>query len=461
MKISYILPSATIKKDMTKITLKENQKDNRFVESKDKATSLVVGIEKRKDMTQRKLHILMRKIIAAAHTHKIKKITISFSEFSFPQLRMNSEELAELLTINFEMANFQFTHYKTPPKEGWDEVEEVYLVGQKNPSIEKGVAKGQIIAKNVNATRVLANTPGGDMTPSILALAAKNAIKRLGVKVKILDEEEMKKIGMGGILGVGKGSSEKPQFIILEYYGKKIGKPIVLVGKGVTFDSGGLNIKPGESMADMNMDMSGGAAVIHAIAAAAALKMKKNIVALIPAVENMPSGSSFRPGDILKTLSGKTIEVLNTDAEGRIILADALTFAKKFNPRLVIDVATLTGAALVALGQRATALFTKDERLEKLFRQTGEEAGDYVWPLPLWDEYDEDIKGTFGDVANISKTRYGGAITAAAFLKQFADTYPWVHLDIAPRMTSIEGEYLAKGAIGAPVRLLIKILEKF
>ena len=159
-------------------------------------------------------------------------------------------------------------------------------------------------------------------------------------------------------------------------------------------------------------------------------------------------------------MSGKTIEVLNTDAEGRIIWADALSYAKKYNPRLVVDVATLTGAALVALGQRASALFTKDEKLEKLFRELGEESGDYLWPLPLWDEYEEDIKGTFGDWANIGKNRYGGAITGAMFLYQFAKDFPWVHLDIAPRMTSIEGEYLAKGAAGAPVRLLIKVLER-
>ena len=461
MKILYTTQTAPIEKEFVHIILKESQKDSRFVENSDKIASLVIGIDKKRDMTLRKLFVLPRKIIAIAKQYKIKKLVMDFSDFSFPHLRILSQELGEILAINFEMANFQFNTYKTPPKEGWDEVEEILLLGPKNPKINAGIVKGQVVAKEVNATRTLANTPGSDMTPAILAEAARNAVKKLGVKVRVLDEEDMKELGMGGILGVGKGSSEKSKFIIMEYFGRKTGKPVILVGKGVTFDSGGLNIKPGDSMSDMNMDMSGGAAVIHTVAACAAINLKKNIIGLIPAVENMPSGSSFRPGDILKTMSGKTIEVLNTDAEGRIILADALTYAEKYKPRLVIDVATLTGAALVALGQRATALFTKDERLEKLFRQTGEESGDYVWPLPLWDEYDEEIKGTFGDVANISKTRYGGAITGAAFLKQFAQNYPWAHLDIAPRMTSIEGEYLAKGAIGTPVRLLVKLLEKF
>jgi leucyl aminopeptidase len=298
------------------------------------------------------------------------------------------------------------------------------------------------------------------MTPSVLANEARRVAAKLPIKVKIFGVPEMQKLKMGGVLGVGKGSAFPAKFIVMEYFGDKKGEaPVVLVGKGVTFDTGGINLKPGDSMLGMNMDMSGGAAVIHALAAAARLKVKKNIVVLVPAVENMPSGTSYRPGDILRSMSGKTIQVDNTDAEGRIILADALRYAKRYDPALVVDVATLTGAAVVALGERASALFTQDRDLEQRFRELGETSGDYVWPLPLWDEYDAEIKGTFGDVSNLGKTRWGGAITAAAFLKQFADGYPWVHLDIAPRMTAVEGEYLAKGAAGAPVRLLVKLLE--
>ena len=268
---------------------------------------------------------------------------------------------------------------------------------------------------------------------------------------------------MGGVLGVAQGSSEDPKFIIAEYNGgPKTQKPVVLVGKGVTFDSGGLNLKPSDSIYEMHLDMSGGAAVIHAVIAAAKLKLKCNVVALVPAVENMVSGSSYRPGDVLRSMSGKTIEVMNTDAEGRVILADALTYAERYKPRLVVDVATLTGASMVALGTRASAIFTRDEKLEHLLRELGEKSGDYVWPLPLWDEYEEEVKGTFGDVANIGKKdRLGGAITAAIFLYQFAKNYPWVHIDMAPRMTTIEGEYLSKGAAGAPVRLLVKLLEEY
>ena len=238
-------------------------------------------------------------------------------------------------------------------------------------------------------------------------------------------------------------------------------QPIVLVGKGVTFDTGGLNLKPSNAIYEMHMDMSGGAAVIHSIVLAARLKLKKNVVALIPAAENMVSGSSYHPGDVLKGMSGKTIEILNTDAEGRVILSDALTYAKRYKPRLVVDVATLTGAAMVALGQRASAIFTRDPELENRFRALGEATGDYVWPMPLWDEYEAEIKGTFGDWANLGKNSYGGAITGAMFLYQFAKDYPWVHIDMAPRMTSTDGDNLARGAAGEPVRLLLRLLETF
>jgi leucyl aminopeptidase len=230
----------------------------------------------------------------------------------------------------------------------------------------------------------------------------------------------------------------------------------------VTFDSGGLNLKPSEAMSDMHMDMSGAASVVATMRLASELKIKRNIVGLIPVVENMPSGKSYHPGDILRTSCGKTIEVLNTDAEGRIILADALCYAKRFKPSFIIDVATLTGAATVALGQRAMAIFSNNEAFLEKVKNLGELSGDYVWPMPLWEEYEEDIKGTFGDVANTGKTRYGGAITGALFLYQFIKDsgVPWLHIDMAPRITSIEGEYLAKGSSGAPVRLLVKILRE-
>ena len=421
-----------------------------------------------KDITRRKLVLLARKIVSVVKAHHIERVHIDvadlFRQLGDSHLHLKEEELAELISTHMELANFEFVVYKSEPKEGWKFLRDVFVTGCKTKTVQKAFLRGQVIAKEINACRSLANTPGGDMTPALLAGAARNAVRGLPVKITVLGEREIKKVGMGGILGVSCGSDEKPQFIILEYRGGTSNeKPVVMVGKGVTFDTGGLNLKPSDAIYEMHMDMSGGAAVIHAVALAARLGIKRNIIGLVPAVENMPSGSSYHPGDVLQSLSGRTIEVLNTDAEGRIILADAITYAKRYKPRLVVDVATLTGAAMAALGQRCSAIFTEDETLEHQLRAWGEESGDYVWPLPLWEEYADEVTGTFGDIANVGKTRYGGAITAAKFLHAFAKDLkcPWVHIDMAPRMTSIEGEYLAKGAVGAPVRLLLRIIENF
>ena len=438
-------------------------KESALVRHDDSTHTLEIDLGGAKDdITRRSLTVLLRKIVFCAKAHRISKLFLSLPDFTFRKVRLREQELAELIAIHFELANFEFIKYKTPPNEGWKTVTDVFVAGRDTRYIKTGIERGQIIAEEVNACRALANTPGGDMTPRLLAEEARNAAKNVPVDVTVLGKNQMEQIGMGGILGVARGSNEEPQFIILSYRGgREKEKPIVLVGKGVTFDTGGLNLKPSEAIYEMHMDMSGGAAVIHAVALAAKLRLKKNVIGLVPAVENMPSGSSYHPGDVLKSLSGKTIEVLNTDAEGRIILADGITYAKRYNPKLVVDVATLTGAAMAALGQRCSAIFTEDQKLERQIRALGEESGDYVWPLPLWDEYEEEIKGTFGDVANIGKTRYGGAITAAKFLHSFAKELgcPWIHIDMAPRMTSIDGEYLAKGAAGVPVRLLLRILE--
>lgn len=449
-------------KDAARVVLKPVDESFIFAGSGGRK-SIQLGIGRPEKITRRKLTKSVRRIISLAKSAKIKKIGLNFGDFVFKHLNLPAKELAEILAINLELANFEFVRYKSRPRGGWNFVQTVLISGRTTPEIKNGFKNGQIIVQEVNACRVLANTPGGEMTPSVLAEAAKTACKNLPVKVSVLWRKEMQELKMGGVLGVAKGAKEEPKFIIMEYLaGNPKKKPIVLVGKGVTFDTGGLNIKTGEGMYEMHMDMSGASAVIHAIAAAARLKIAKNIVGLIPAVENMPSNESFRPGDILRMMSGKTVEIINTDAEGRVILADALTYARKYKPRLVVDVATLTGAALAALGQRASAIFSKDENLLKIFQELGEESGDYVWPLPLWDEYEDDgIKGTFADIANAHKTRYGGAILGAMFLYQFAKGLPWVHIDMAPRMTSIDGDNLAKGATGEPTRLLIKLLEKF
>lgn len=457
--MKYTFSSRAATKEYTSVVL---SMDSDMLVQKDGKMSISLATGKREEMTRRKLISLVRRVVASAKAAKVKKIAISFTDFVFPHLEISKEELAELIAVNLEMANFEFTKYKTKPKEGWSALTEAVIVMKADKAVEIAWKKGKTIGEEVNATRTLANTPGGDMTPSLLADAAREAAADLPIEVKVLDEMDMEELGMGAILGVGRGSDDAPRFIVMEYMGgEPEERPVVLVGKGVTFDTGGLNLKPSSAIYDMHMDMSGGAAVIHSIVLAARLKLRKNVIALIPAAENMVSGSSYHPGDVLKGMSGKTIEILNTDAEGRLILSDALTYAKRYKPRLVVDVATLTGAAVVALGQRASAIFTRDQELEARFRALGEATGDYVWPLPLWDEYEAGIKGTFADFANLGKNSYGGAIDGAIFLYQFAKDYPWVHIDMAPRMTTTDGDNLARGAAGEPVRLLTRLLEQF
>lgn len=422
---------------------------------------LVLGYGKKEEMSLRNLRLLIRRAVYIAKGRHFTSLVLNLSEWHFPKLQLEEEELTEILGVNIFLSNYAFNQYKTPPEEGFVNINRVNFCGvHKRARVTQSLQQAKIIGEEVNAARSIANTPAGDMTPQHLVLHVKRSVRKLPIKVTIFDEKRLAKEKMTGILAVGKGSEAGPRFMILEYRGGKAKEPVtVLVGKGVTFDSGGINLKPSDAILGMNMDMSGAASVLHALVACVRLKTKKNIIALIPAVENMISGRSYRPGDIIRTASGKTIEVQNTDAEGRIILADALHYAKRYNPKLVIDVATLTGAAMVALGDRASALFTEDEKLEKELRHISTRVGDPVWPLPLWDEYTEDIKGVYADIGNVGTTRYGGAITAALFLKQFVN-YRWVHLDIAPRMVANASETLAKGSLGAGVQLLIHFLAK-
>lgn len=429
---------------------------------------LEIGAGKPEEMNRRRFVILCRAIVQAAKATRAKKIALQFDRT--PELFKNlqditPEDISRIAAENFEMANFSFTTYKTKPKEGWDVVEEILLYGKSSKSIEEAAKKGQIIGQGVNACRELANTPGEHMTPKLLAKAAKEAVKGLPVTVTTLGVKEMEKLGMGALLGVGKGSADEPTFTIMEYKGAP-GAPIVLAGKGITFDSGGLNIKPSNSIYEMHMDMSGAAAMMHTIALAARLKLKKHVIALLPSAENMLGHNAMRPGDVLKSLSGKTIEVIDTDAEGRLVLSDAITYAKRFKPSVVIDAATLTGAAHVALGNYASGVMTRSDELAQSLLTLGEESGDYLWRLPLWDEYEDAVKSNFADIANIpidGSARYGGATNGAMFLWQFAKELdcPWAHLDIAPRMTSAPGDELAKGAAGAPVRLLVRFIEEW
>lgn len=450
-------------KGFAKVVLNESIANNRLVRD-GKKEFLEIKVPKKKEMNRRKWIILVRSIIQEAKKNKIAKLEIDWKNLtSYENL---GENLSQIFVEALHMADYEFRKYKSKPEEGWFDMEEIIVAVSKDDKTfsEKEFKKGLVVADYVNFCRDLANTPGGDMTPKHLVDITRAKIKNTKIKMQVLNEKQMKMKKMNGVLTVGKGSQYPSQFIILEYWGDdKKNNPTVLIGKGVTFDSGGIDTKPHPGGLEMMMDMSGGAAVISTILAAEKLNYSKNIVALIPVVENMPSGSSMRPGDIVEMIDGTKVEIGHTDAEGRLILADALVFAKKFKPEYVIDVATLTGAAMVALGERASAFFTDNEELSEKVIELSEKTGDYVWRLPLWDEYAEEISGTHGDIANI-RTKgtpgYGGSITAALFLKHFTKDYTknWMHIDIAPRMTAVFDEQLSKGAIGTPIRLLMELL---
>jgi len=430
---------------------------------------LELGIGKAKDLTNRKVVTLIRCMVQTAKQEGARKLAVAFKTTPelWEHLSFVSEERgAQSFAENAVMADFEFRTFKTAPKEGWKNVEEILMCDPATPAMRAGIKKGLIVGEAVNATRELSNTPGGSMTPKGLAEAAKAAVTGLPVTVTTLDRAGLKKLGMGLLAGVGAGSSDEPTFTVMTYSGGKPSqKPIVLAGKGITFDSGGLNIKPSNSIYEMHLDMSGAASVIHTVALAAKLGLKKNVIALVPAAENMLGNDATRPGDILTSLSGKTVEVTDTDAEGRLVLADAITYAKRLKPSVVIDVATLTGAAMVALGFHASGLMTRDDELADELLTLSETSGDYLWRLPLWDEYESVIKSDFADMQNhsIAGGKYGGATNGAIFLWQFAKDLgcPWAHIDIAPRMTASRGEELAKGAAGAPVRLLIAFIESW
>jgi len=326
----------------------------------------------------------------------------------------------------------------------------------------KAVERGVIIAEGQNLVRRLAATPSGDLTPRIYAAQVKQLAKKYRFQCRVLDEKAIAREKMGALLGVAKGSSEPPRFFIMEYKGGRAGqKPVVLVGKGVTFDSGGISLKPGLNMHEMKQDMTGSAVVVASMVTAARLKLPLNIVGLVPATENMPSGHATRPGDILKSRKGITIEIINTDAEGRLILADALDYAHKYKPQAVIDIATLTGASLYILGYAGAPIMGNNNELLQRLENAAEATSEKVWRLPIWDEHREQMKSSIADLVN-SGGKTAGTIAAAAFLENFIGDWPWAHVDIAYMDMEVAGRpYVPKGASGYGLRLFIEVLSNW
>jgi leucyl aminopeptidase len=451
----------------TRVVLTENTAStHRFIETADGHTEYRQGAGEWSEITPRTFRTLLRTVVQSLKAHKVEHASLALNRDNFPKLHVYDEAwFASTIAENLALAAYDYTVYKSKP-DTKQSLKEIVVSEQNSATAKSGFARGIVVAHYVNTARDIANTHGDDLTPKALAAQAKKLATGTKVSVKVLELKEIQKLKMNLVEAVGKGSHNEPQFIVMEYWGSKNKKdaPLVLIGKGITYDTGGLNVKPSGAMHDMHMDMSGGSSVMTAIIAASKLGLTKNIIALIPTAENAISSRSMRAGDIVTSMSGKTVEILHTDAEGRLVLADALTYSERYKPRAIIDVATLTGAALVALGQQASAIMTRDQDLESTLRTLGEESGDLVWPLPLWDEYKAPLKSARADISNIATNfaKWGGAIEGGMFLDAFAPkNVPWAHLDIAPRMDSIQSDKLAKGSTGEPVRLLIKWLEAY
>jgi leucyl aminopeptidase len=355
---------------------------------------------------------------------------------------------------------YRFERFKTENESDRRALKRVTIAVERRKELtglERGVREGKAIASGVELARELGNLPGNVCTPGYLADEARKLARRhKSVTAKVLELKDLEKLGMGAFLSVARGSREPAKLIVLEYRGAAdADKPVALVGKGVTFDSGGISIKPAQAMDEMKFDMCGAASVLGTLSAVAELELPLNVVGLVPATENLPDGNASKPGDIVQTMSGQTVEILNTDAEGRLILCDTLTYAERWEPRAVVDIATLTGACVVALGGPASGLLGNDQALVDELLAAGRDANDQAWQLPLWDEYQEQLKSNFADMANIGG-REAGTITAACFLSRFTGKYRWAHLDIAGTAWKT-GK--AKGATGRPVPLLVEFLR--
>jgi leucyl aminopeptidase len=374
------------------------------------------------------------------------------------------EKSAQWTISGAVMGLFEPDKYRTKDKEQ-RQVErfEVVIEGADKKALERGAERGRIIGESVNFTRDLANEPGGYMTPTHMAERAKKIAKDFGLSIDVLDQKQIEKLGMGSFLGVARGSEEPPKLIVLKYTPPKKVKSdglLALVGKGITFDSGGISLKPGENMELMKYDMSGAATVMGTMRAIAQLKPSVPVLGIAPCCENLPSGKATKPGDVLRAMTGKTIEVINTDAEGRLILADGIAYAKKLGATQIIDMATLTGAVSIALGDVNTAILGTDQKLIDSFIAAGKEVGEKFWQLPLDNEYTNQIKSDIADIKNVGGKK-AGTITATAFLKEFADGVSWAHLDIAGTAWGDPATpYRSKGPTGVAVRTLVEFIER-
>jgi leucyl aminopeptidase len=418
------------------------------------ARVLLVGLGRERDFDDGKFRTAVGKAIAALKQTGVTDAVLCLSA------NVKQRDLgwrAAQSAIAATDATYRFERMKSKQEVGRGVRHLTLLVAEREElaAAQAGLRQGAAIAHGMSLAKDLGNLPGNVCTPAYLANAARELAKQHKLTVQVLERKDMEKLGMGSLLSVARGSHEPPKLIVLKYDGgRRGGKPYALVGKGVTFDTGGISLKPAPEMDEMKFDMCGAASVLGTLRAVAELKLPINVVGVIPATENMPGGSATKPGDIVTSMSGQTVEILNTDAEGRLILCDALTYTERFEPQAVVDIATLTGACVIALGHVASGLFANDDALTEQLLAAGQTARDRAWHLPLWDDYQEQLKSNFADFANIGG-RPAGSVTAACFLARFTKKFKWAHLDIAGVAWKSGA---AKGATGRPVPLLTQYL---
>lgn len=411
---------------------------------------LLVGIGKKKEITNEKIRQAGGKAAVRLRDIGLKRLALSATFFDFTKNSPVHFIEGAMLGI------YSFKKYSS--EKDSKVVESITLLSKPSKKLKSDLQRTKIITEAVCFARDLINTPSNDLTPSHLADIALS-FKSKNLKVKVIDKKEASRLGMEAYLSVAKGSEEQPKFIVLDYRGAQ-NPPFVLIGKSITFDSGGLSLKPSEGMEKMKYDMAGGAAVLGVIKSAIELKLPLHLIGMLPAAENLPGGSATRPGDIVRAINGKTIEITNTDAEGRMTLADAIGFAKKYKPEAIIDIATLTGACSIALGSEAIAMMGNNRELMNKLKKASEETYERVWEMPLYPEYKEYLKSDIADMKN-NAGRKGALVTAAYFLSEFAGDTPWVHLDIASTTWMEKGSpYIPAGASGIGVRLMLNLLEE-
>jgi len=426
---------------------------------KDYKRVIVIGLGEKKEMNPDKLRRIIGKVVKIVRAENLASFTTNVP-FMISQLKLDEETLGMVSAEGFLLANYSFDKYLADErKEKCKPLEEVSLQYGNGDAFSKGLKKGSIIAEATNFTRDLVNEPANVVNSDFIEKAAKKVAGSSDkFTLQVINKAELEKLGMNALLGVNAGSANPPKLLILKYNGGK-GKPIAFVGKGITFDSGGYNIKPTKYIEDMKTDMGGTAAVLGTLKAAALLGLNQNLIGVMPLCENMVSSTAQRPGDIVKAYNGKTIEIGNTDAEGRLILADAIAYVEdKHKPEIIVDLATLTGACVVALGYYAAGMISKDDVLANDLFSAGENSGDNVWRLPFYDDYQDWMDGSISDLNNISQKGKGyeaGSITAGVFLSKFVNKARWAHLDIAgSAYWMVDGDYLGKGATGSGVRVL-------